>query len=73
MLRILKITAVGAAFSLAAFWAWGAQTGAMLSAPVPGQILSARRVFISNMGVDGFSLAAFKKGNKVDKPYRKAP
>ncbi len=69
MLRILKIAAVGAVFSWAAFWAWGAQTGAMLSAPVPGQILSARRVFISNIGVDGFSLAAFKKENEVDKPY----
>jgi hypothetical protein len=68
MLRILKIAAVGAVFSLAALGAW-TQTGPMLSAPVPGQILNAKKVFISNMGVDGFSLAAFKKENEVDKPY----
>jgi hypothetical protein len=38
-------------------------------APVPSQIISAKKVFISNGGSDAISLAAFKKDGDRDKPY----
>jgi hypothetical protein len=43
--------------------------GAAVPAPVPGQIANAKSVFISNMGVDAVSLAAFKREQAPDKPY----
>jgi hypothetical protein len=55
------------AAALCASAAW-AQAGAP-SAPVPVQIATAKRVFISNMGTDAMSTAAFKKEQAENKPY----
>jgi hypothetical protein len=40
-------------------------------APVPAQILTAKKVFISNAGVDGASLAVFMRGGDVNEPYNR--
>jgi hypothetical protein len=40
-------------------------------APVPGQIRTARKVFISNLGSDAISAAVFLKEGEVDKPYNR--
>jgi hypothetical protein len=37
--------------------------------PVPAQVLTGRKVFISNAGVDSTSLAAFKQVGDPDLPY----
>jgi hypothetical protein len=39
------------------------------ASPVPAQILSARKVFISNAGVDGLSLDVFERLGEPNKPY----
>lgn len=39
------------------------------AAPVPSQILNAKKVFISNAGVDGLALAAFERLGEPNKPY----
>ena len=38
-------------------------------APVPAQITIAKKVFISNAGVDGISLAAFERLGDTNRPY----
>jgi len=48
-----------------------AQANTAVAAPVPTQILSAKKVFVSNMGVDAYALPAFKKEQEVDKPYNR--
>lgn len=42
---------------------------ANVPAPVPAQIVTAKKVFISNAGVDGLSLGAFEKLGDPNKPY----
>ena len=39
------------------------------AAPVPAGITAGKRAFISNAGVDGTSLAAFKKAGGANQPY----
>ncbi len=39
-------------------------------APVPPQILTSRKAFVSNAGLDSVSLAAFKRAGDPDLPYR---
>jgi hypothetical protein len=39
------------------------------AAPVPAQIASAKKVFVSNMGTDAMSTAAFKREQAENKPY----
>jgi len=39
------------------------------TAPVPVQIISSKKVFISNAGVDGTTLAAVTKAGDPDQPY----
>jgi hypothetical protein len=39
------------------------------AAPVPAQIVSAKKVFISNAGVDGLSLDVFVRLGEPNKPY----
>lgn len=41
------------------------------SAPIPAQILTARKVFISNAGVDPTALLAFQRENEPNKPYNR--
>ena len=43
--------------------------GAVAAAQVPPQIAAAKKVFISNAGVDGGSLAAFRAVGDPDLPY----
>jgi hypothetical protein len=38
-------------------------------APVPSQIASAKKVFVSNAGADGTSYAALKRGGDPQQPY----
>lgn len=45
------------------------QPNTLPAAPVPAQILSAKKVFISNAGVDGLALAAFERLGEPNKPY----
>ena len=40
-----------------------------IAAPVPAQILSAKKVFISNAGTDSMSMAVFKRAGDPDQPY----
>lgn len=39
------------------------------AAPVPVQIASAKKIFVSNMGTDAMSTAAFKREQAENKPY----
>ena len=41
------------------------------SAPIPAQILTARKVFISNAGVDALALLAFQRENEPNKLYNR--
>jgi hypothetical protein len=71
MLRI-KIAILGGILAWAGVSACVAHAAdAVVPGPVPAQILSAKKVFISNMGVDAYSLPAFKKEQEVDKPYNR--
>jgi hypothetical protein len=38
-------------------------------APVPGQIRTAKKIFISNLGADAISAPVFRKEGEVDKTY----
>lgn len=57
-----------AAMLTTAVWAQIPQAGAP-AAPVPTQIASAKKVFISNMGTDSMSAAAFRYERAENKPY----
>jgi hypothetical protein len=46
-----------------------AQTSPAPPAPVPPQIMVAKKVFIANAGFDAPSLATFKKAGEPDQPY----
>jgi hypothetical protein len=46
-----------------------AQTALAPPAPVPPQIMAAKKAFISNAGIDAQSLATFKKAGEPDQPY----
>jgi hypothetical protein len=47
----------------------GQEMGVAPPAPVPGQIFTAKNVFISNGGLDGIALQTFRKLGDVDQPY----
>lgn len=47
----------------------GQQTPAITAAPVPSQIVAARKVFISNAGADVAAQATFKRGGEPDQAY----
>ena len=47
------------------------QTASSISAPIPAQILTSRKVFISNGGVDPVALFAFQRENEPNKPYNR--
>jgi hypothetical protein len=38
-------------------------------APVPSQLLTAKKVFVSNGGLDGLAFEAFRKLGDVNQPY----
>jgi len=64
------ISCIAFVTALAAIPALNAQQNkATPSAPVPVGIITGKRVFISNAGVDGTSLAAFKKTGGANQPY----
>ena len=41
------------------------------AAPIPAQIITAKKVFISNGGVDSVALAAFKRAGDTNGPYNR--
>lgn len=45
------------------------EKGVAPPAPVPSPILTAKKVFISNGGLDGLAFEAFRKLGDVDQPY----
>lgn len=49
--------------------AWAQETQAAEVAPIPPQIITAKKVFISNGGVDATSLAAFRRAKEPNEPY----
>jgi hypothetical protein len=49
--------------------AWSQQAPAIPVAPVPDQIVTAKKVFISNAGVDSASPVAFKRARGPNEPY----
>jgi hypothetical protein len=57
-----------AAMLATAVWAQIQQAGAP-AAPVPTQIASAKKVFISNMGIDTISALVFRRELAENKPY----
>jgi hypothetical protein len=72
MLRIVKLGMLLAAFAVALIFVSGLEARQVKNAaagPVPAEIRAGKKVFISNAGVDGTSLAAFKKESDPDKPY----
>ena len=46
-----------------------AQSPGKESAPIPTQILTAKRVFISNTGADALAVSAFKRLGDINLPY----
>jgi hypothetical protein len=60
------------AFFVLAFLAGAADaqqpTGASLAAPVPTQIFTGQKVFISNAGYDAVSRAAFDRAHEPNRP-----
>jgi len=46
-----------------------AQSASDAPAPVPGQIRTAKKIFISNLGADAISAPVFRKEGEVDKTY----
>ncbi len=44
-------------------------SGAVATAPVPEQIVRAKKVFISNAGMDAISMMAFRRLGDPDRPY----
>ena len=67
MMRILKLGISSLALGLTASFLAAQQSKE--AAPIPAQIISAQKVFISNAGVDGMALAAFKREGEPDKHY----
>ena len=41
------------------------------AAPVPAQVITAKKVFVSNGGVDRQALAAFKRAGDTNEPYNR--
>lgn len=71
MLRTIKpgILELILMMTLAASLAGQQTQGTAPAAPVPVQIAAAKKVFISNLGVDAGSLAAFRAVGDPDYPY----
>jgi hypothetical protein len=44
---------------------------AAVPAPIPAQIITANKVFISNCGLDGSAYAAFKRVGEIDQAYNR--
>jgi hypothetical protein len=72
MLRIVRagvFRAVLVIACLSGFVLQAQQPKEVPMAPVPPQILAAKKVFVSNAGVDGISLAAFERLGGSNRPY----
>ncbi len=72
MLKIIKPRVIYIVFAIACIAAPllpAQQPFQTIPAPVPAPILSAKKVFISNAGMDSGSLAAFKAVGDPDEPY----
>jgi hypothetical protein len=64
-------TTWSASFTIAILTAatWAQASRPTPPAPVPAQILSAKKVFISYMGTDGMAKRAFQREHQENKPY----
>ena len=72
MLKIIKLEIFCAAIVIALLSAPllnAQQTKQTATAPVPAQIFTSNKEFISNAGYDSLALAVFKKDGKPDDPY----
>ena len=67
MLRIVSLRLLIFTILFASRLLLAAQTP--VAAPVPVQILSAKKVFISNAGTDSMSMMVFKRAGDPDQPY----
>ena len=69
-MRTTRLNCLAAFLLVLATTPLAAQAGSAVAvAPVPEQIASAKKVFISNAGLDGMSLAAFRKLGDRNEPY----
>jgi hypothetical protein len=68
-IAVLSVILTGPLASVPSCTAQSADTA--VAAPVPTQIRSVKKVFISNLGFDAISAAVFLKEGEVDKPYNR--
>jgi hypothetical protein len=72
MLRIFKLGMCCAVFTVSLASVpplWPQQATGAATAPVPVQIINGRKVFISNVGVDGIALTVVTKAGDPQQPY----
>jgi hypothetical protein len=72
MLRIVKLGIFCAVLVTALVFAPllnARQPNETAAAPVPAQVITGKKVFISNAGYDSIALAVFKREGEPDKPY----
>ncbi|MGO9008945.1 MAG: hypothetical protein ACLQPN_02495 [Bryobacteraceae bacterium] len=66
--RGIRLAALGAALASLPLLAADKDSPPAL-APVPAQVLAARKIFISNAGTDGIAFSAVKRAGEVNQPY----
>lgn len=67
--RAVLLSASLFSFLLSASVANAQETGIAPQAPVPSQLITAKKVFISNGGVDAIAFQAFRRLGNVHQPY----
>ena len=67
--RVALISALLFSFFLPPSVVKAQETGIAPQAPVPSQLVTANKVFISNGGLDGIAFQAFRKLGDVNQPY----
>jgi hypothetical protein len=69
--KIVEKRALYASLALALLVAPCAGGQPVEAAPIPAQIITSEKVFISNGGVDSAALAAFKRAGDTNEPYNR--
>lgn len=67
--RVALISALLFSFFLPPSVVKAQETGIAPQAPVPSQLVTAKKVFIANGGLDGIAFQAFRKLGDVNQPY----
>jgi hypothetical protein len=67
--RAVLFSALLFSFFLSASVANAQETAIAPQAPVPSQLFTAKKVFISNAGVDGIAFQAFRRLGNINQPY----